>query len=507
MTLIDRIAVFLSLISILAAALIAGLVFENMAHLEDEFAYVWQAEVIAHGDLTIPSPEYASSFLVPFVVDFQGERFGKYPLGWPVMLSLGSRFDVRDWVNPILTGIAVWLNYLLGKRLFSKKIGLLSAGLLLSSPLFLIHAGSLLSHMWSLVLTTSFTLFWFDIFNGNDKSGYLIKVITAGFCLGVLGLTRPLTMVAIAIPFGIHGILLIIKGDKQQRGKVFLLGGIAFCLIGLNFIWQYALTGSYTTNPYTLWWPYDKVGFGPGYGVTDQGHTIIQGWRNTKHSLRAGLGDLFGWGRFSWIFLPFGLIAARKARSTPVFVGLFLSLVGLYMAYWVGSWLYGPRYYFEALSGLTILTAVGIFWIAGCQHNQKEDKNLWRRIQRRFIVVVTLILVFTNIYFYVPVRMQGLKGLYTIERSDLSLFESAESESLTPALIIVHAKQWMSYGSLLELESPDLESPFIFAWSIGPITDLNLKNYYSSDRDVYHYYPDLEPNELFTTPALGYLHD
>ena len=69
MTSSDRIAILFSLAVIIGAAFIAGSIFENMAHLEDEFAYIWQANTIAGSDLTLPSPDYSSSFLIPFVID------------------------------------------------------------------------------------------------------------------------------------------------------------------------------------------------------------------------------------------------------------------------------------------------------------------------------------------------------------------------------------------------------------------------------------------------------
>jgi hypothetical protein len=50
-----------------------------MAHIEDEMAYVWQAQAIASGHLTIASPPIPKSFLIPFVIDYAGQRFGKYP--------------------------------------------------------------------------------------------------------------------------------------------------------------------------------------------------------------------------------------------------------------------------------------------------------------------------------------------------------------------------------------------------------------------------------------------
>jgi len=508
MTSIDRIAVLLSLVVVIGAALVAGLVFENMAHLEDEFAYIWQGQVIAGGDLTLPSPEFPSSFLVPFVIDYQGARFAKYPLGWPVVLSLGIKVGLRDWVNPILAGIAAWLVYRLGKRTFGETVGLLAAALLGTSPFFLIQAGTLLSHVWSLVLCTGFTLFWIDALETEEKQGRWVKPAVAGLCLGVLGLTRPLTMVAIALPFGIHGILLLIKGSSRKRRQVILTGGITLCLLSLHFVWQWALTGRFLTNPYTLWWTYDKVGFGPGYGVIEGGHSLLQGWWNTKQSLQTGASDLFGWWKISWILLPLGLIKARKSKITYLFLGILLSLVSLYAAYWIGSRLFGPRYYFEALPGLVILEALGITWLASWftgSANPWRYQGGWDRVRPVFIICCTSLLIFGNLYFHLPERILELKGLYGIERSDLAIFTSPEAEELTPALVIVHSERWMPYGSLLELESPTLDSPFIFAWSIGPRTDQELVEKYSETRLTFHYYPEQEPGKLHPFPVPGYL--
>ena len=501
MTSSDRIAILFSLAVIIGAAFVAGSIFENMAHLEDEFAYIWQANTIKGSDLTLPSPDYSSSFLIPFVIDHQGLRFAKYPLGWPVVLSLGIRIGLRNWVNPILAGIAVWFVYRLAKRVFNEKVGILSILLLGTSPLFLIQAGTLLSHVWSLVLVSAFSLFWFDALEADQQTRVWFKAISAGLCLGLVGLTRPLTMAAISIPYFIHGMIKIIQGNQIQRRTIFLIGGSALVVACLHFLWQWVLTGYSLTNPYTLWWPYDKFGFGAGYGVVPGGHSLLQGWWNTKHSLHAGLSDLFGWGLISWLFLPLGLIKGRKSAPVYLLFGIFVSLVILYSAYWIGSWLLGPRYYFEALPGLTIISALGICWLAGWNiyKPDKKPEQEPRRYRPLLTTAIIAVLIFSNLYFYLPTRLKALQGLYGIERSDLAAFESAQAQELTPALVIVHSDAWMSYGSLLELESSTLDSPWIFAWSIGPDRDQQLAESYRDQRTIIHYYPDEEPLKLFIT--------
>lgn len=493
----DRLALVLCLFAIIAAALVGGNVFDNMAHLEDEFAYVWQAQAISRGDLTVPSPDFPDHFMVPFVVDYKGRRFGKYPLGWPALLSLGVRLGIRSWVNPLLAGLAVWLTYRLGKRIQNEKVGLLAAGLTLTSPLFLIQTGTLLSHPWSLVLSMVFILCWYEGISAEDRrSGgvYWLSAVLGGSCLGLLGLTRPLTMVGMAIPFGIHGLFLLARGDTLQRKRVILTGAVALTLGSLHFLWQWALTGDFFKNPYTLWWPYDKVGFGPGYGVMEGGHNLRLAWWNTKHSLRTGLSDLFGWGKLSWLFLPFGLWAFRKNTRALLLGSLFPGLVMVYGAYWVGSWLLGPRYYFSALPGMSIFTAAGIITVGGWSLERGRSilhtRRGWRKLQPLLTTAAVFMLLAANIFFYLPVRFQGLHGLYGIQREDLRPFQTEEVRELAPALIIVHSEQWMPYGSYLELTTPYFDTPFLFAWNLGQKRDAALTAAYQGRRTVYDYYPE-----------------
>ena len=499
MTRADKVALLFSLLAFLAAFWIANNVFEDMAHLEDEFAYIWQAQVIASGKLTIESPPHPKSFLVPFVVDYHGKRFGKYPLGWPVVLSFGVRAGARNFVNPLLAGLGLWLIYRLGKRLFGETVGLLAAGLTLTSPFFLVNSGSLLSHPWALVLSTAFALAWVDAFGESGASRGWLPVVVAGMCLGVLALSRPWTMIGVAIPFGIHGIILLFKGDRQTKLRVLLVGGIALLISSLHFLWQYALTGNALLNPYTLWWPYDKIGFGKGFGVTEQGHNLKLARLNTKNSLRVGVSDLFGWWRLSWLFLPFGLWAIRrKPESWPV-IGVFPSLVIVYMVYWVGAWLFGPRYYYEGLYSLSILSAVGIAWLAGWALDPKMKRKSYQGGRKARPLITTAVLAFLismNLIFYLPHRVERMHGLYAIERSQLEPFLTPQAQALTPALVFVETPRWMKYGALLELSDPFLDTPFIFVYGTSYASDIIPL---FPERNAFYYYID-EPYVFYTAP-------
>jgi hypothetical protein len=515
----DRIALLFSLLAILAGYLVADRIYERMAHIEDEMAFVWQAQVIARGHLSVPIPPGEDSFLVPFVVDYgsgqNGHRFGKYPLGWPALLAIGIRLGIRYLVNPLLGGLAVWLTYRLGKKILGETVGLLAAGLTLTSPFFLLNTGSLLSHPLGLVLSTSFALGWIDAFVPHAKRGdetlakssdekpvaagrqrllpLWLPAVVAGASLGLLALTRPLTALAIAVPFGFHGLYLLVRGDWPTRRRLIAVGLIVLSLAALLFVWQYVLTGDPLRNPYTLWWEYDRVGFGPGHGVTPEGHNLEHARINTQYSLWVGYRDLFGWGAVSWLFLPFGLFAIRRNRSALLVSSVILSLIISYMAYWIGSWLFGPRYYYEGLYSLTLLSAAGIAWLAGWPTQPAQpfpDYSGWHRFQPLAVTALLSLLIASNLIFYTPMRLKMMFGLYGVQRSYLQPFMTPAAQELTPALIIVHPeKKWIEYGRFLDLEDPMLDSPFIFIISHGPEVDNEVITHFPN-RSVYHYYTD-----------------
>lgn len=499
----DRIALLISLISILVTYYVTIEYFEAIPHLEDEIAYVWQARAIADGNLTVPSPPQTESFLVPFVVDYEGLRFGKYPLGWPALLAVGVRLGIRSLINPILAGFGVWLTYRLGKKIWGETVGIVAAILTLSSPFFLMNSGSLLSHPFGLVLSAAFALSWLDGFGEITGPRKWLPTLTCGLTLGVLALTRPVTALAVAIPFIIHGIVLLIRGDRATKLHVIAAGGLALVIGSSIILWQYAVTGDPWLNPYTLWWSYDRFGFGPGYGHTESGHTLRLADINTRFSLRVGFSDLFGWGRLSWIFLPFGAVAVILRRNWKgiLVAAVFPSLVVFYMAYWVGAWLFGPRYYYEGLYSVTLLSAAGVAWLAGWPIQPGETWprfSGWKRLRPLAIFGVTALMILGNLVYYAPLRLNVMRGLYDMHKSDLDPFLNDQVQELAPALIVVHPRTWMNYGVLLELQSPDLDSPFIFVLSKGDDKDDALRKEFPQ-RNFYHYYPQ-EPNKFYTAP-------
>ncbi len=494
----DLVALLLAVAAVVAGALVADRVFERIPHLEDEFAFLWQAEVMAEGRIWLPSPPEPRSFLVPFVVDYEGRRFGKYPPGWPAALALGAYVDLPWLVNPLLGGLAVWLVYRLGSRVAGRGVGLVAALLTATSPAFLMLSGSLMGHNLGLVLGLGLALAWLGLFPGRGRRRPRgvppwLLVAVAGLSLGLLALTRPLTAVGVGLPFGLHGLWLLVRGGRRARRRVLAVGGLALAVAALLPLWQWALTGNPWLSPYTLWWPYDKVGFGPGVGRMEGGHNLFWAYHNTRFSLSVGVHDLFGWPHLSWLFLPFGLLALRRNRDGWLVFATFPALVLVYLTYWIGSWLLSPRYYYESLPGLAVTSAAGVAWLAGWA---RRPRRQWARLRNLAVSSLLLVLLSLNAAFYLPLRVGGLYSLYNIRRERMRPLEQA---GLQRALVFVHYDHWTDYGTLLTLSPPFRGGELLLVFSRGASADRRVMQAFP-DLPAYHYDPD-EPGVLY--PARG----
>ncbi len=104
--------------------------------------------------------------------------------------------------------------------------------------------------------------------------------------------------------------------------------------------------------------------------------------------------------------------------------------------YWIGSWLFGPRYYFEAILGAVLLTSAGVLWLAGnLTRSAAQPRQIaWvNRIRFFFVYLVLINLVVFNLVYYLPQRLGNMKGLYGASASQLTPFQTESAQLLNPS--------------------------------------------------------------------------
>src|SRR5689334_9252818 len=192
------IVLVLILFSMGMSAFISQQTFERLPHLEDEVAYLWEAKLLARGQAVMESPSPRRAFWQPFVVDLGNNRFGKYTLGWPLILTLGVLIGQPWLVNALLSGLSVFLVYRLGLEIFDPDVGVIAAALTAFSPMALLLNGTLMGHTAALFTTLLFMFAYWRMEKGQHRLRWAaIAGISLGFCV----INRPLEGLALSAPF------------------------------------------------------------------------------------------------------------------------------------------------------------------------------------------------------------------------------------------------------------------------------------------------------------------
>lgn len=498
------IMLILLLTAFLLAASVAWFVIERIPHLEDEITYLFQARTYMRGSLWAPPPPDTQAFFVPFVFTLNGRRIGKYPIGWPMILAIGERFQAGWLVNPVLGALTAVLIYTLARDLYDRQTGLIASLLALTSPFFLIQSSTAMSHAAACFWATLFAwaILRTDLAQEAGQDGRRWSAL-GGAALGMLILTRALTAIATSLPFILVVLVRTLRHPRSIR-TYWPLALIAMLLAALQPLYLYIVTGSPVTNLYTMVWPYDRLGFGPGIGPYG-GHTIRQAYFTTRHDLKLWTSELFGWSYASWIplipGLVSGIIEAKPGREVWAFLlpAPFILLVIVYAAYWVGSEAYGPRYYYEGHAGLCILAALGLRGIMrllagliskirgnhGAQHSRDAGEMaglLSRHTWPVYLVLAALLAI--NTLGYLPGRLDEWHDLYNITRAPIDRLD--ELRQTDHVLVFVQGTRWQEYSAFFVLNSPWLDDPIIAAHDINAQHTSAVMALYP-DREVWFY--------------------
>ncbi|MDX2136625.1 MAG: hypothetical protein SF123_00900 [Chloroflexota bacterium] len=349
-------ALALALFSFGMSAVLSRTVFERLPHLEDELTYLFQARMIARGDLTIPSPDPRVAFWQPFVIDRNGQRFGKYPLGFPAQLALGELAGATWMVNASYAALAVALVFALGSAIFDRRVGAIAAGLTAFSPMALLLNSTLMSHSSALCFTLLFVYACWRLERGRRAT---LWGIAAGVGLGMVIANRPFAAVAIALPlvaWSLIRLLNVLRRDRHQLWHT-LRPLLALSVVALLFaatipLYSLVAVDDPTVNLYTLVWEYDRAGFGDCCGRS--GHTLANGFSHVRFDLSLLAADLFGWqiGSFSpevirhlqvdsdyypnigvsWLLLVPALVVAFRRRVIGVALWLLIGFGWVWLA-------------------------------------------------------------------------------------------------------------------------------------------------------------------------------
>jgi hypothetical protein len=461
-------AIFLAACGYVATAL-----FDQAPHILDAIAYTFQAKMFASGTVTAPPPPLREAFQVPFSTVYEGRWIIQYPPGTAFVLALGMLVHLAWLVEPLMAAGAIALIVLAANRQYGPGTALIVLALLVSSPFMLLMAGSFMSHAPALFFA-SVALYAATRY-AERPSVRWAATIAAGLGLGLL--TREIVSV-------LYGLTLILAGlatGSQMRGRRIVLDFLVMATIGgaavaLYLAYNAAVTGDPFLLPRLVVDGRDRFGFGTGIGFYNE-HTVAAGLVNIEEQL-ISLGFLLAGWPFGFslavLLLPF-LTWRLKSWDLP-YGALVLLYLLIYSTYYYHGIVFGPRYLFEALPALVILTARGFVGltehVGGWLGALGFSDGWWRA--RQATAVVALALFACNLGYFLP-RQATMYANYpgallnnvVLDDGVVARDLAGRTSRLANALVVVDEWWWyMSYFAALNC--PTLDCPTLFALGSDP---------------------------------------
>ncbi|HEY6064776.1 MAG TPA: glycosyltransferase family 39 protein, partial [Thermoanaerobaculia bacterium] len=229
----------------------------GLAHTPDEVSYMLQGRWLLDNKLYQLASPIQEFLAVPFTYVREGKWFSMYPIGWPMLLVVGQAVGLPWVVSPVCGALYVLLLYLIGRDLYGKPVGLVAAVLGALSPMAILMFSSYLSHGAAALMIALFV--WLFVVGRQRASPWVLALagVSLGFAFGI----RPVTAVAIAVPFGLLVLWELRRSSDRAlsfRLLAALVGGgiigslpvfIANHLItgnALSFAYNYAQIQTYT---------------------------------------------------------------------------------------------------------------------------------------------------------------------------------------------------------------------------------------------------------------------
>lgn len=481
------------LLSLAATSYVSYRVYRHMPHLEDEISQCFQAKIFASGRLWCPEPRHPEFFKkIDSLIFYQGRIFSQYPYAHSAMLALGYLAGLPWLIPPIASSLSIVVIVLMYRELYGSRAAWLIPLLALSSPFYLFLAGSYMNHTTCLLFTSLSLYMIVRAARQKRRRQYALAAIFLGlaFC------TRPLSAALISLPFVLFLFADAFRGTPRgpSGAAIFLTVLIAACctLPLYNFLMIGSFTDPITTihenelhKGKTLPGSYSAIGFGRGVGSFG-GHSLQRALYNTNVNLGNLMIHLYGWPVFFTLaFMAVPFITRRRTGWDRLCLASAVSLPAGYFFYFHYGYGFGPRYWFESLPFLLILTARGIDELASLCDTGRINPAY----PRPCVYALVGFLICGNLFSWVP----GLPDNVPYPSFYLSFRpvfrELIKEKAIHNAVVFVRQREIDNYDFMtaFELNAPDLRGDVVFARDLGPeknkilMQDHPGRNYFIGD--------------------------
>jgi 4-amino-4-deoxy-L-arabinose transferase-like glycosyltransferase len=314
--------------------------------------YLFQGRIFASGRLTAPAPPLPEFFRTPFAIFDDGRWYSQYPPGFPALLAFGVRLGAPWLVNPALIALSAVIAHRLARRLAPEpeaRLAGIFAGL---SPFAVMMAGDYTSNPASLFFASLFLLGAHDAMRRGAAAPAALAGLAGGACVAV----RPFSAVAVCSVVAVACAATLLRRRAWRAVAAAALG--AALPLGAFALYNLATNGDPLVLGYTKLHGARSPGALPLESGWDAEHWLFQ-IHKVGRLLAVLNKDLFQL-PLPGLALALAHFVLRRASAFEWALGLsVVALAGFHVFVPASSFYLGPRYLFEGLVPLAILSARG----------------------------------------------------------------------------------------------------------------------------------------------------
>ncbi len=319
----------------------------------DEAAYKFQAEIFASLHMKAPAPPGSPAIAldVPLALAFKhfilsdSGWFTKYPMGWPLILAIGERFNAGWVVTPILGALLLIVIGLIAREAFGETAMLPSVWLAVLSPYVLAESTGRMSHALCGLLIALATLFYLRGIRTNRIShfAFMFAALIPGYHV------RPFT--TFLATFVLVSGLLLHYGWKLPILRLLPVAVVAGVVsVGSVLAYNHYYTGHWLMSPYEFYEP------------TVFKTTAMEIAKNILEARRYSIQSTLLF-TFPFVFLlaGHGYWINRHSPAVRILAAIFPTIVLAHSAWtYTGTPFVGERFFYEGYFSVVVLAAGGL---------------------------------------------------------------------------------------------------------------------------------------------------
>jgi len=503
--------------------LISWFVFQHVPHVQDTVDQVFQCRIFASGHITLPVrfDDYFFSYLQ--IINDGTKMYAQYPFGHSLLLALGSLIHAEWLVNPLLGSAEIIALYFLGKEVYDEKTGRIAVLLGVASPFLLFMSSEFMNHASALLFLSLFLLFFFHTIRPfrvsrltsliTSQSSFITRhapsslaPLLSGLSLAMALNIRPLTALAVSIPVAGYAIYLLIK----WRGKPLpaFITMLVPVLLGLGAfgLYNYLTTGDPLLPGYKAYGMLEYsharwgLGFGPRGFPELPSHTPLRGLLQTSENLSALNLYLFE-SPFPGLLLVLLLLLTMAGDSLELLLlASFAALPAVYFFYWWQDLVCGPRFLYESLAPVLLLSARGLVELPNHVRRAAGPKTE-TRTRNTILITGTLSLAVACTVGLPRLLLRYAYNYGEYRRVHAKVVE----EHVSNAVIFLGPPHAFYYGAAFLENDQDFRGPIVYAVDRGAENYLLMRRfpgrtyYRYADPDTFLQLSDLDSLRNTTT--------